>query len=271
MKPRSVLFAAAALLLFTRLAEAQSFNQFVAFGDSTTDTGWFAHASTGIPEANALVASSLAQGGNAHFTGPGSGNAQILAGFFGLSANAANTPGGTNYAIGGALSDSALAPLLGPGVENLFTILSGHPNPSLPGTVTQIQNYLASANGLANPNALYLIGSGGNDASVASLGISLGLLTPAQASAFISAEAAALVKGVAQLQAAGGRYIVVTNEYVPPSADATAVAFGKTLASATWGGSCRGGSQFRSSGYSFGHCRRGKRSSHVRNHRADNF
>jgi outer membrane lipase/esterase len=174
--------------------------------------------------------------GNAHFTGPGPGNAQILAGFFGLSANAANTPGGTNYAIGGALSDSALAPLVGPGFENLFTIVSQTPNPSLPGTTTQIQNYLASVNGQANPNGLYLIGSGGNDASVASLGLSLGLLTPAQASAFISAEAAALVKGVAQLQAAGGRYIVVTNEYVPPSADATAVAFGKTLASATWGG-----------------------------------
>lgn len=30
---------------------------------------------------------------------------QILAGFFGLTANAANTPGGTNYAIGGAFDN----------------------------------------------------------------------------------------------------------------------------------------------------------------------
>jgi hypothetical protein len=45
MYPRTVLLAAAALLLFTRLAEAQNFNQLVAVGDSTTDTGWFAHAS----------------------------------------------------------------------------------------------------------------------------------------------------------------------------------------------------------------------------------
>ena len=154
--PRSIFLAAAALLLSNPLAEAQNFNQFIAFGDSTTDTGWFAHASTGFPPLDALVANALAQGGNAHFTGPGLGNAQILAGFFGLSANPANTPGGTNYAIGGAFDDAAL----GPGNENLFDILSGQPNPSLPGTARQIQNYLASVNGYANPNALYLVGSG---------------------------------------------------------------------------------------------------------------
>src|SRR5262245_26849427 len=173
MKPRSVLLAAASLLFVTQ-AEAQSFNQFVAFGDSTTDTGWFAHASTGIPAVDALVASSLAQGGNAHFTGPGPGNAQILAGFFGLSANGANTPGGTNSAIGGALNDSGLASIVGPGFENLFTLFAMKANPSLPGTATQIQNYLASVNGQANPNALYLIGSGGNSATTAALGVSFG-------------------------------------------------------------------------------------------------
>ena len=64
-----------------------------------------------------LVANAKAQGGNVHFTGPGPGNAQILASFFGLSANPANTPGGTNYAIGGALNDAALGPVF----ENLFT------------------------------------------------------------------------------------------------------------------------------------------------------
>jgi outer membrane lipase/esterase len=242
MKPRSVLLAAAALLFFTR-AEAQSFNQFVAFGDSTTDTGWFAHASTGIPTVDTqLIPSALANGGNAHFTGPGLGNAQILAGFFGLSANAANTPGGTNYAIGGALNDSGPAAILGPGfagVENLFAIVDhvlGNPIPNLPGTATQIQNYLASVNGQANPNALYLIGSGGNSASAASLALSSGMFTPAQVNAFLSVEASALVNSIVRLQAAGGRYIVVTDEYVPPSADANAIAFGKTLLSATWGG-----------------------------------
>ena len=136
------------------------------------------------------------------------GNAQILAGFFGLSANPANTPGGTNYAIGSAFDDAAL----GPGNENLFDILSGQPNPSLPGTARQIQNYLASVNGYANPNVLYLVGSGGNDATIARLIFT----TPAEANAFLLQEAGALVSSVAKLQAAGGRYIVVTNEYAPP-------------------------------------------------------
>ena len=87
-------------------ASAQTFNQFIAFGDSTTDTGWFANAELAptIPgnPFDVAVANSLAAGGNAHFTGPDPGNAQILASFFGLTANPANTPGGTNYAIGGA-------------------------------------------------------------------------------------------------------------------------------------------------------------------------
>ena len=238
MKPRSIFLAAVALSLFNPLAEAQNFNQFVAFGDSTTDTGWFAHASTGFPPLDALVANALAQGGNAHFTGPGLGNAQILAGFFGLSANPANTSGGTNYAIGGAFDDAAL----GPGFENLFTGLSG-PNPSLPGTARQIQNYLASVNGHANPNALYLIGSGGNDATLLATFPSL-FPTPAEKHAFLLQEAGALVSSVAQLQAAGGRYIVVTNEYVPPSADAAAVGYGTTLVSATWGGLTAAGVKF---------------------------
>ena len=235
--PRSIFLAAAALLLSNPLAEAQNFNQFIAFGDSTTDTGWFAHASTGIPFVDSLIANSLAQGGNAHFTGPGLGNAQILAGYFGLSANPANTPGGTNYAIGGALDDSAL----GPGVENLFDFVTVQPNPSLPSTATQIQKYLASLNGHANPNALYLVGSGGNDATAA------GLLWPtptAAANAFLLQEAGALVNSLAQLQAAGGRYIVVTNEYVPPSAGAIEVAYGKTLLGATWGGLAAAGVKF---------------------------
>jgi len=235
MKLKSSLLAGAALLFFAPIAEAQNFNQLIAFGDSTTDTGRFAHASTGVPPIDALVQNSLAAGGNAHFTGPGLGNAQILGGFFGLSANPANTPGGTNYAIGGALDDAAFA---GPGVENLYTILSGTPNLSLPGTASQIRDYLGAVNGHANPNALYLIGSGGNDVTVAEL------LSTAEANAFLAAEARALVNSVSELKAAGGRYIVVTDEYVPPSADATASAYGKTLVSETWGGLAAAGVNF---------------------------
>ena len=74
-------------------AIAQNYNQFVAFGDSTTNSGWFANAklsSTPNPF-DTLVANAVAVGGNAHWTGPGPNNSQILAGFFGLTANPANT------------------------------------------------------------------------------------------------------------------------------------------------------------------------------------
>src|SRR5215471_9132402 len=101
-------FAVAALLGLIQPAEAQSFNQLVGFGDSTTDTGWYTGASsgphsTGIASVDASIAASLASGGNAHPTGPGLNNAQLLAGFFGLSANSASMPGGTNYAKGNSV------------------------------------------------------------------------------------------------------------------------------------------------------------------------
>ena len=113
-------------------------------------------------------------------------------------------------------------------------------NPNLPSTARQIRNYLAAVNGQANPNALYLIGSGANDAFVAEQ------LFPAKdrATAFLVGEAGVLVNSISQLKAAGGRYIVVTDEYVPPSADATAVAYVKTLGAATWGGLAAAGVNF---------------------------
>ena len=126
MKLKKALLAGAALLSLTEIAEAQQFNQFVGFGDSTTDTGWFANASTGIGPYDTAIAAALAAGGNAHYTGPGAGNAQILAAFFGLTANPANTPGGTNYAIGSAIDNGT------PGFENLYPIYTGVPNPVTP-------------------------------------------------------------------------------------------------------------------------------------------
>jgi hypothetical protein len=138
MKLKRMFCAGAALLCFTQFAAAQNFNQLIGFGDSATDTGWFTGAttgphSTGVPIFDASIAAALAAGGNGHWTGPWPGNAQILAGFFGLSANAVGTPGGTNFAIGNAV-DYLVPPSLAPATGNLF------PNPLLPGTATQISN-----------------------------------------------------------------------------------------------------------------------------------
>jgi outer membrane lipase/esterase len=191
-------------------AAAQRYNQFIAFGDSTTDTGWFANAklapSISTNPFDIAVANSVAAGGNAHFTGPGPGNAQILAGYLGLTANPANTPGGTNYAIGGAFDNG------GPGLASAYTnfmlLANGLPlNPAIPGTVGQIDNYLASVHGQANPNALYLISSGGND------GLAFALIPPADRVPYFESDTLALATSVAHLQSAGARYIIVANEY----------------------------------------------------------
>ena len=80
---------------------------------------------------------------------------------------------GTNYAIGGAFNNG------GPPGFSAFTnilLLENFvpPKSALPATTGQINNYLASVSGKANPNALYLISSGGNDIFVAALRLAAG-------------------------------------------------------------------------------------------------
>src|SRR5262245_48442811 len=91
-------------------AAAQSFNQFVAFGDSTIDGGWWKVAvpngdGTGNFRKDTAIQSSIDSGHNGAPVGSGQlMNSEILASYFGLSAKPANQPGGTNYAISGALT-----------------------------------------------------------------------------------------------------------------------------------------------------------------------
>jgi outer membrane lipase/esterase len=231
MRIKQACFAVAALLYLTQLAEAQNFNQLIGFGDSATDTGWFTGAtsgphSTGFAPFDASIAAALAAGGNGHWTGPGQGNAQILAGYFGLSANAVGTPGGTNFAVGNGV-DYLVPPGFFPptATGNLF------PNPLLPGTATQISNYLASVNGHANPNALYLLSSGGNDITAAMQ--VFGPFSPAGV-AYLLGEAQTLANSLANLQAAGARYIIMSNYYPGPVNIPAATFYGDTILSATW-------------------------------------
>ena len=223
--------AGAALLCSAQLAGAQNFNQLVGFGDSTVDTGWYTGAtlgvhSTGIASVDASIAASLAAGGNAHPTGPGLGNAQILGGLFGLSVNSASQVGGTNFAIGNAVDF-----LVPPGFVPVTSTGNQNPNPLLPGTATQINNYLALVNGHANPNAIYLLASGGNDASAALA--TFGPSSPA-AVAYLLGEAQALSNSLANLQAAGARTIIMSNYYPGPIDNPDRAAYGKTIISATW-------------------------------------
>jgi outer membrane lipase/esterase len=233
--------AGAALLCSAQLAEAQNFNQLIGFGDSTVDTGWYTGASTGahstgIASVDASIAASLAAGGNAHPTGPGLGNAQILGGLFGLSVNSASQGGGTNFAVGNAVDF-----LVPPGFVPATSTGNQNPNPLLPGTATQINNYLVSVNGHANPNAIYLLASGGNDASAALA--TFGPSSPA-AVAYLLGEAQALSNSLVNLQAAGARTIIMSNYYPGPIDNPDRAAYGKTIISATWGDLSAAGVRF---------------------------
>jgi outer membrane lipase/esterase len=196
----------AAVLFVAPYAATAQFNQFVGFGDSTMDSGYFRYNPTGggpqIGHTNLLdllIKATVAAGGSGAFAGPGGVDTELLAARFGLSA----TPfivgggGGTNYANGSA--------------QTVFSTssdgyLSGLYN-NVP-TVIQISTYLASVHNVANPHALYMIGTGAND---------LVWLQKQSASqspeAQTKAWATTLAVSVANLQAAGARSIVVLNTY----------------------------------------------------------
>jgi outer membrane lipase/esterase len=178
-------------------AAAQSFNQFVGFGDSTIDSGFYkALPSPGGSAAyNAYWPSAVAHGAGKPTSSPGLMNSEALALLFGLTAIPANQPGGTNFATSGAKNVT---------MNNAAT---GGFQAAIP-TVTQISNYLAGVGGRANGNALYLISSGANDVSFA-LGDTGAGPFPANPTAYLVGAANSLAGAVAQLQAAGGRYFVV--------------------------------------------------------------
>jgi len=186
-------------------AAAQSINQFVGFGDSTIDSGWYRNNIVGgVPFAgggtnfNTLFPGAVAEGAGRATTSPGLMSSELLAGFFGTTAIPSNQPGGTNYATSGARNNDVNNP-----GDGLFTA-------AVP-TVTQINNYLAANGSVANPNALYLISSGGNNIDFA-----LNNLPANQRVAYVTQAAKDEVAAVVKLQAAGARYIIIPNLSAAP-------------------------------------------------------
>jgi outer membrane lipase/esterase len=204
-------------------AHAQSFNQFVGFGDSTIDSGFYRALPNpgGGVNFNALWPAAVAAGAGKPTTSPGLMNSEALAAYFGLTAIPSNQPGGTNYATSGAKN------------LDVNTAVNGGFQQAIP-TVTQIGNYLASTGGHANSNALYLISSGGNDVAFALGNSGIGP-PPADPTAYILNAANGLAGAVAQLQAAGGRYILVPDlPFSFPTNDATERQARLTYSLALW-------------------------------------
>jgi outer membrane lipase/esterase len=197
----------AAGTLYVTAAGAATFNAFIGFGDSEIDSGWWASAlngncgpvaspcETGDTVSDTKIGSAIANGGTGTAVGVGLMNSQIIASHYGLTALPANQPGGTNYAISGAM-DARVGSA--PGIAN------ANPNPNLPSTVEQITTYLTPS-GSADPNGLYVISSGGNDVTYASNDIAG---STAQ-EAFLSGQAAALTTSIDTLQVDGAKTIVV--------------------------------------------------------------
>jgi len=184
-------------------ASAQSFTQAIVFGDSTVDSGFYKTlGSPGFPGPagptfNTNFAEAIAAGGTGAPTSAGALlNSQILAQYFGLTADPANQPGGTNFATSGAKD------------LNKNTVANTGFLNAVP-TATQISNYLAAAGGHANPNGLYLISSGGNDLSFAFSGVAA---APADKIAYVTNAATGLASAIAGLHAAGARTIIVPDQ-----------------------------------------------------------
>ena len=133
------------------------------FGDSLTDSG---HFQNGLPADIRDVAGRFT-------TNPGQVWAQWLADYYGTDATTDNQ-GGTNYAIGGARIDTPVA--------NTIPVTA------------QVELYLSTHGGRADPNALYTVWGGGND-----------LL----AFDFAAPVGTQMVEAVGRLHDAGARYILV--------------------------------------------------------------
>jgi outer membrane lipase/esterase len=187
---------AATTLFLAGPAVGQTLNQFVGFGDSTIDSGYYRALPNpgGGAAFNLQWPAAVAAGAGKPTTSPGAMSSEALAAQFGLSAAPSNQ-GGSNFATSGAKN------------VDINTTINGGFQQAIP-TVTQINNYLAANGGRANPNGLYLISSGGNDVSFATGNSGTGP-PPADPQGYIVGSANSLASSIATLQAAGARYIVV--------------------------------------------------------------
>lgn len=197
----AVLVSFSLLGTLTPVGAAGTFNQFVGFGDSTLDSGYFRYASSGNASVDAQILSAIAAGAQGGFAGPGVMTSTMLAGRLGLGAEPVSV-GGSNYANGATYT----APLRS-SAEDAYA--SGQLPYNVP-TTQQIADYLSSVGGSANPHALYVVNTGNNDLIFMQ---KQGADWIAANPGFLNGLATQLAGSVAALQAAGARTIIVPNTF----------------------------------------------------------
>ena len=174
---RSLLALALAMAAVPTLAQNGPYTQTVFFGDSLTDAGYF----------RPLLPASVRPVTGQFTTNPGFVWSQYLAEYYGTSAYPnGNSQMGTNYAAGGARVGTNTTGALGP----------------IPSLATQVNTYLTSTGGRADPNALYTVWGGANDLFAITSG-------GANPTTTIGAAVTAQVGIIGTLQTAGARYILV--------------------------------------------------------------
>ena len=160
---------------FAGSAPAQSFSDFVVFGDSLSDSG-------NVGQTQGLPA------GTSFTTNPDPVWAEIVAGAFGASGRN-SLAGGPNYAFAGACMNPA----------------TPCDQPDVPTVTEQIGMHLAASGGSLDPNALYAVFGGSNDISDAAQN------DPPSALAHILAAADVNAAQIGRLREAGARRVVVFN------------------------------------------------------------
>ena len=163
---------------------AQTFSQAIFFGDSLTDAGFF----------RPLLPASAQPVIGQFTTNPGTTWAQNVANYYGVNQSTGWTAsptgptatGGNNYAVGGALVATPVTGALGP----------------TPSVAQQVNFYLSRTAGKADPKALYGVWAGAND---------LFAVVGGAPQSTIPIAVGNDIAIVAQLQAAGARYVLVPN------------------------------------------------------------
>jgi outer membrane lipase/esterase len=215
---------ASVFLSVAPVSAQQSFTQMIVFGDSTVDSGFYKGLSAPGGGANydALWAKAVAAGAGVPTTSPGPMSVQILAARFGLTANPANQPGGTNYATSGAKNIA-----VNDGTNGGFRA-------AIP-TATQIANYIHANDGRVDPGALYLISSGGNDVAFAFS--SAGPSGQSAKITYLTNAANGLVAAIDGLSRAGAQTIIVPGlQYSFPLSDSAQQQAKLAYTQALWSG-----------------------------------
>ncbi|HEY5806997.1 MAG TPA: SGNH/GDSL hydrolase family protein [Povalibacter sp.] len=198
---------------------AQSFTQVVAFGDSLSDAGTYNPTTADTNPANDSPT------GLTFSTKPGSTWAVYVAGTFGLgllpnqqvnfgvvgNGGKVMQLGGLDYAEGGGRLEVD-APNGGvvmqtiPGVGTLPVQLA-----TARSIKTQIDDYLAEHGNAFSDSQLVLIQGGANDFFGFLGGVAAGQVSPATATAFVTATATSMVTQVGRLRSAGATHIIYSN------------------------------------------------------------